>query len=422
MGRESVARSGGEQRGGGNGRSFDRQWFFLIVVLILGYAARVGWILSDKAALPHPDLPGFIEPSLHLINPFNTGMREPGFVWWLWLIRHCGITSFIGIRLVTAVWFFGTSVLLFLLSRHLMGRKRAWAVVCLYAFLPTQIQADGLGMRHLVESFGMAWMAWLLLTGPTLTRSGLWIHSAVCLALLVMTRVSFLGSGALMILYDAIRRRTWVQTTALAPALLLLLFHLRANERQFGDPFYTVNIHSYWFANAEFIGKPGFPSSFEDWQKNPHQKSLTYREWMFDHHTPAEIVGAHLVGYFRFFWYSPEKTYFPSWFGPLRWLLLGALLVGYGLAPFSATFRPVLILMTIYAWPYAFPGHVHWAGRFFVPVSFLFLMLVVGATEKIRFLLDSDPTRFQPLRDWLRKGNGIWCGSSTSKPTRPEGC
>ncbi|HNC74715.1 MAG TPA: hypothetical protein PK362_07530 [Elusimicrobiota bacterium] len=355
----------------------------LFAVLGLGYAARVGWIFQDKASSPHPDLPSFIEPSLRLLNPFDSGMREPGFVWWLWLIRQFGVSGFLGIRLVTALWFIGTAAFVFFLARRLLGEKRAWIVLGFYSFLPTQIQADGLGMRHLVESFGMAWMLWALLTAEGLSPSRRWVHAAASVALLVMVRISFLGSSALFLLYGALRRRSRALLAALAPALFLLFFHFRANERRFGDPFYTINIHSYWFANAEFIGQPGFPASFEEWQKDAHRKTLTYRQWMFDRHSPMEIVGAHLVGYYRFFWFSPEKTYFPAWFGPLRWLALGALLVGFGTAFYSAALRPVLMAMTFYAWPYAFPGHVHWAGRFFVPVSYLFLILIVAGGETL---------------------------------------
>jgi hypothetical protein len=161
--------------------------------------------------------------------------------------------------------------------------------------------------------------------------------------------------------------------------MILLAFHFRANARRFGDPLHTINIHSYWFANAEFIGRPGFPSSHEEWQRDPHRKSITYREWMFREHTPLEIVGAHLVGYSRLFWYSPAKTYFPDSFGPIRWVFLAALPWGLVMSLRSAALRPVLIFLLMYGWPYAFPGHVHWAGRFFAPASFLFLLLIVAA-------------------------------------------
>lgn len=209
----------------------------LFAVLGLGYAARVGWIFQDKASSPHPDLPSFIEPSLRLLNPFDSGMREPGFVWWLWLIRQFGVSGFLGIRLVTALWFIGTAAFVFFLARRWLGEKRAWIVLGFYSFLPTQIQADGLGMRHLVESFGMAWMLWALLTAEGLSPSRRWVHAAASVALLVMVRISFLGSSALFLLYGALRRRSTALLAALAPALFLLFFIFEPTSGGLVTPF-----------------------------------------------------------------------------------------------------------------------------------------------------------------------------------------
>lgn len=275
------------------------------------------------------------------------------------------------------MWFLPNLFLLAALARKRLSAPIALGVGAVYAFLPAQVVSDGLGLRHLIETTGTMALLWTLDQFPTLKTKGSWWMASASQAVLTLTRVSFLVSGAGLLLLGALRARSLRPMWAVLPALVLVLFHFQNNQRKSGDPLRSVNLHAYWYANLEFVGHPGFHATEEERQRDTYRPSLSYRQWAYEWHTPMEFVKETVKGYGKFFWTFFNTVYFRANLpGFLRItfmiLWLGALLWALG----HSTLWPALGALLVLIYPYAFVGHIFWAGRFFVPYAPIALILM----------------------------------------------
>jgi hypothetical protein len=269
------------------------------------------------------------------------------------------------------------------LAERFTGTRGAWIVLFLYAILPAQIQADTAGLRHSMEVFGA-----VLLLGAVSRPASEWTglrlpgQAALAFAILVLTRVNYTATGTMLLAYAALRSRRIRPIWAVVPALILLAVHLHNNKTRHGDAFHSVNMHTYWFANLEFAGRPGFPTE-EERRLEPHRPSLKFGEWALEHHTPGEFLKETFVGVFRCLWIFFERVYFASGLpAVVGKLLLALYLIGLAMSFFRPSDRPLGFSLCLFVLPYAFVSHVFWAGRFFVPFSPIALMLATRAAQE----------------------------------------
>lgn len=335
-------------------------------------AVRLGYVFWTRGAAPHPDLGSFLPSSLPFSHPFDTSPREPLFVWWLWLLGKLGAGSVTGIRLAGCLWSVPALLLLRELAAPFLGRRWALAACALYAFLPAQVQSDALGLRHVIETPAVLLLclaAWRDGRNPR--------RAAAALALLALTRVSYAFSGTLVLAAQAIRARSARPLLALL-ALLPLLPHFADNKARHGEYLYSVTLHGRYIANMENLGRPGFPATVEEWQKDPYAERLTARQWLFENHTSYELARDSLLGLLNGVWNFYFKVYYSLGL-PLRVeiVLLGLYLLGLGVAALTPGQRLPPLWLLLLTLPYAFTSHVFWAGRFFMPFAPLGLMSTV---------------------------------------------
>lgn len=132
------------------------------------------------------------------------------------------------------------------------------------------------------------------------------LHRVLLLGLLggltVLTRSSYLPGLALLMVAAALTHERPLKRVALMGSLAVLLMILLLAPHQcmiykrHGDPFWDTNMHTRWFANLEFGGKPGFPSREELARDAYVGPKLTYAEYLFKLHTPAEAIIGTLRG------------------------------------------------------------------------------------------------------------------------------
>lgn len=350
-----------------------RAW--LLALAALGLAARAGYVYWTRGAAPHPDLGSFLPASLPFSHPFDTSPREPLFVWWLWLLGKLGLGSLTAIRTAGCLWFLPSFFLFFSLATRLLGPGRALAAAALYAFLPAQVQSDALGLRNHLETFGLLLLLGAL-SAPARRRE--WLVPAAALALLVLTRVNYAAAGLVLLGVPAWRRRSLRPLLALLPALLALGLHLQNNFSRHGDALYSVNLHNRYIANMENLGRPGFPATVAEWQKDPYAARLTTRQWLFENHTPYELARDSVIGLGNGLWTFYWRVYFSLGLpGRAVVLLLGLYLLGFAFAALTPGLRRLPAWLVLLTLPYAFTSHVFWAGRFFTPFAPLALLLAV---------------------------------------------
>lgn len=347
-----------------------------------GLLLRLGYVIWTRDAAPHPDLGSFLPSALPFAHPFDTSPREPLFVWWLWLLGKLGAGSVFGIRLAGALWFAPALLLLYRLAEGLAGRRAALAAAAAYCFLPAQVQADALGLRHVLET-PLLLSALLASYRAAGAPARAWVPPAAALGALALLRVNYAGFAVLLTALAALRLRSPRPLLAALPALLLLLPHLAANRARHGDAFYSVNLHTAYIANMENLGRPGFPATVEEWQKDPYKSRLTTRQWLFENHSAAELPLHFLEGLGNCLWTFYEKVYFALALpAAAKRALLALYALGLALAPFSPGPRLALTWLLLLCLPYAFPAHVFWAGRFFTPFAPLALLLAAAGAER----------------------------------------
>ena len=85
---------------------------------------------------------------------------------------------------------------------------------------------------------------------------------------------------------------------ALVLGILLWLPHIYSISKKHGDPFYTMNKYARFYANREFMGKPGFPTKEEVIEKGMYTgPQITPVEYYFGLHTPWQLVKYNLIGF-----------------------------------------------------------------------------------------------------------------------------
>ncbi len=362
----------------------NHRWRWALAALAaLGIALRVGAVVRTWDQPPHTDMGSFSPTTLLPTHPFDTSPREPLFVWWMWLLAKVGVASTGAIRVATALWFLPNLFLTCALARRVLGERATWGAATLFTVLPGQIVSDTVGLRHLLETTEITGFLYFLIRSPGLEGRKTFAGAATAFAGAVLTRVSYASSGGALLCLSALRSHRWRAIFAGLPAILLLGFHLANNKSRNGDPFYSLNLHSYWFANLEFTGQPGFPANEEERLKNVFRKTLTYRQWAFQAHTPRQYAEGTATGYVRIFRDFYGKTYFRSGLpSAISWVLLGLFGGGLLCGLWRPEVRPLTLALVVLIFPYAFVAHIFSAGRFFSPFTPLVLILTSGAVQK----------------------------------------
>lgn len=123
--------------------------------------------------------------------------------------------------------------------------------------------------------------------------------------LITLTRSSYLPGLALLMVAAAWTHERPLKRIALMTSLAVLLMALLFAPHQFmiykrhGDPFWDSNMHARWYANREFGGKPGF-QSLEELQRSPYAgPKITYAEYLYHLHTPAEAIIGTVRGFLK---------------------------------------------------------------------------------------------------------------------------
>jgi len=77
-----------------------------------------------------------------------------------------------------------------------------------------------------------------------------------------------------------------------------LIPHLYSIHKKHGSPFYTVNQYARFYANREFMGKPGFPIKEEIIEKGMYiGPNITPLEYYFKLHTPWQCLRYSIIGF-----------------------------------------------------------------------------------------------------------------------------
>jgi hypothetical protein len=286
---------------------------------------------------------------------FDTHYREPVFIWVVKVFSIVFPSGDLSLRLCT----FSLSVLMILVL-YFVGKKLFTPFVGLLAalFFATNtfmIESSARGLRG--EIFMLTIVALIACLFRKSERFE--IKDAIMLGVVAglnnLNNLSFLSiTVPLIVIVGAIRR--WKATLlllSLGISLVVLLPHLIQNKREFGDYFYTTNIHARYYRNLEFGGKPGFPSVDEIKQNSYAGTPLTTFAYFFGLHTFKDVLETSWNGFRNLYLtFYPQGYFFGNvalsylYFAGMimlflsrkRWFLLGLFFGGYSVTFMAGRF------------------------------------------------------------------------------------
>ncbi len=344
-------------------------WTFLGLGICLRLAALA---LTRDAPLP-PDLWGYLSIASGMRHAFDTGFREPLFVWIcrsLQALTADPASIFAVLRAAGIVLYIALFFLTHRFGRRLFSPPVALGACFLLAVNWSQIENDLNGLRNAWEGVLFMGTAWVLFQEDLPPRR--WWLLAGLLAVLTLLKVTFLPMAAL-ILFPWFRVRRWPLWKAAALCAVLGLAaapHLWNNRRAHGDLFYSSNYLARNFRNIEFGGRPGFPTKDEVALNAFAPPDVTAWEMMFKLHRPAEAAFHTAEGVVGLLWGTATTRYFAkntAW--PLYALLLPGYLFGSFLLLRRRDGRLLLYLLVCFVLPFAFFKHIYWSYRYVVPLA-----------------------------------------------------
>jgi len=107
----------------------------------------------------------------------------------------------------------------------------------------------------------------------------------------------------ILVFYPILSRPQWSYKMVLVTLILGILLwipHIYSLSEKHGDPFYTMNKYTRFYANREFMGKPGFPTKEEIIEKGMYTgPEITPAEYYFKLHTPWQLIKYNVIGFIK---------------------------------------------------------------------------------------------------------------------------
>lgn len=335
-----------------------RTWsaWTLFGILLWGGSLRLGALLEVGWGPLNPDAITYMKLAELMTSPYDTGLREP---FWIWMIagwfKLMGASP-LSLRLLTFLLSMLVIWVGFAFARGYTGTPIVGLLVAAaLAMNPFMVTLSARGLRE--EAYLLAILALaslLLVPHPRLTtRSGA-LGLAVAggaAQLLRFNSYTFLAPLLLWWVWQKPKERL---VAVMIPVLFITAVsipHLRHNAAQFGDPLFSVNAHFMWSRNYEFVvlketGCDGCPSR-EEFEANPVSGArIGAFEYVFGMHTLGEVLRYTADGYARMYLAPTELFEIQS--GTRSLWLFFAYLTGLGVVLLSA-WRALLLWILLLA-------------------------------------------------------------------------
>lgn len=272
----------------------------LAAILTLGLYLRLELAGEYRDLELDPDVVMFRQIAHEMRGPLDSRHIGPPYIWlikgvtWVWgnapdVVRRLSVGASILVVGITYV-----------LGAALYGRGVGLVAAGLLAVNRELVFQSVRGLREEVSTALLLGLLVTLFAVPRAKGVSRWVTAGLLgggLALIrftgVLPAVALLADRALVDI--TAERRGWRATVARAAAgglvgLGLVTPYLAYSAREFGDPFYSVNVHAKSHRNMEFAGRPGFPSREAIVQNVFTGSDVTAFEYVFGLHTPREVA------------------------------------------------------------------------------------------------------------------------------------
>lgn len=283
----------------------------LLGLLCLGAMNRLDALLLTSWDSLLPDALDYKQLAESLHGPFETGAREPLWVWiiagWFKLTQPSGLS----LRLLSLQMSILLLVMTYLFIRaYTQQTNLALVVTGLMAFNPFLVHLSAEGLRDEIFTAAVLGTLYFILAASSrisfrMQVAGLSLSCAICL-LLRFNSYTFLLP---LLAYWAWRQEATRRMTVVIPLLSLVLVALPVlehNAREFGDPMHLLNVHARWARNQELVvmkqtGCDGCPSREEFALDGYAGPAITATEYFWGQHSWQDLLMGTVQGYLQLY-------------------------------------------------------------------------------------------------------------------------
>jgi hypothetical protein len=273
------------------------------VLFIVVFALRLRWdALPDAMAKPlSPDAATYADLARQMRGVFDTGVREPLFIWSIKLFFWLFGDNNSNLQLMTLVFSLVTIVLTYLCAAGMFGSLVGLLGALFLASGRIYMYENLRGLR--LELYTLIVLALLLLlscgTKIKPFRRALMLGFVCGFAFL--NSLSSISYVVLLVIYFGLRQRSkwWHVVAPLVIGLGMVSPHLLYNKREYGDLFYSSNIHARFYRNMEFQDQPGFPTSKDVERDKYAGNRISTAGYIFGLHSIPDVIRRSLVGFGR---------------------------------------------------------------------------------------------------------------------------
>lgn len=268
-------------------------------LVLLSLPIRWQWLVPMAAAPIAPDTIQYLHLAEEMSHPYDTGVREPLFIWLLKLWSWITATGPLAARVMTVLLSVLEGALLYLLARQFLPLAFTFPVMILYAINPLLSSSSTMALRE--ELLPALWLGflWACIGASRSKHKWPWWAATIAFASgMVLTRINSLGLVVPIAVLFAWREHWgWKPLAAGAAVLTVALVpHFVNSQRKFGDPFMSSNFVPKFYRNLEFAGKPGFVTREEFNRDNYAGPPITMGDYLFKLHSIPEVTSATIAG------------------------------------------------------------------------------------------------------------------------------
>lgn len=233
---------------------------------------------------------------------FETDFREPFHIWVLKIYYLFAPNRPENIRILTIILSLIVLPVSYKFAERISGKTVGLVSALFLASNTPFIRENVRGLR--LESLIILLLLFLMFTVFRKSRGKKWlcgILPGIFAGLTCLNTIGLLAPVVIILIYAAARKKIRISgsVVALIITIALIVPHLLHNKKEFGDPFYSSNIHARFYRNMEFGGQKGFPTREEIARDSYTGGKISIREYIFELHDWGDIFANSWRGFTR---------------------------------------------------------------------------------------------------------------------------
>ncbi len=281
----------------------DNRIYLGLLFLLLVYGLEWRWTLLQKIwpLRLDPDAQGYLSLARQLSWLYDTGMREPLFIWLVKIFCSFTAWSNLSLRLLTFCLSIGVIVVTYWAGVRFFNKMVGILAAGFISVALPFVKMSPRGLRF--EIFIILFVVFFI-RALSKNKKEQWaiasVFDGLIAGLACLVRLNTIGIILLLWLYQGIRMKWNYKMALIRIGVLLMLIapHLYNNYQisHPPDPFHSVNIHTRYYCNQEFGGQPGFPSQ-EELARNAYTgEPISFLSYVFKLHSLGEVINRTALG------------------------------------------------------------------------------------------------------------------------------